>query len=128
MGKHRIGIDLGGTKTEVIIVDDKHEMLHRKRISTPGDIPYETILQSIQGLYDHAVGLIPEIEVLKDLPVEKDEKTGGIATDDSLHSTEVKGLFSCGNAHHVYDLVDYVSDSGEVAGAAASRYVKELVL
>ena len=60
MEKHRIGIDLGGTKTEVIILDDKHEMLHRKRISTPGNIRYETILQSIQGLYDHAVGLIPE--------------------------------------------------------------------
>lgn len=73
-----------------------------------------------------SVGLIPEIEVLKDLAVVKDEKTGGIVTDDSLHSAGVKGLFSCGNAHHVYDLVDYVSDSGEVAGAAASRYVKEL--
>lgn len=75
-----------------------------------------------------SVGLIPEIDILKDLPVEKDNKTGGILTDEEMQSTSVPGLFSCGNAHHVYDLVDYVSDSGEVAGATASRYVKELML
>lgn len=72
-----------------------------------------------------SVGLIPEIEILKDLPVEKNGNTGGIVTDETMQSPSVKGLFSCGNAHHVYDLVDYVSDSGELAGAAASRYVKE---
>ena len=32
------------------------------------------------------------------------------------------GVFSCGNALHVSDLVDYVSDTGDKAGAAAARY------
>ena len=33
--------------------------------------------------------------------------------------TSLDGVFSCGNALHVNDLVDYVSESGETAGAAA---------
>lgn len=37
--------------------------------------------------------------------------------------TLVPGVFVCGNALHVNDLVDYVSESGEAAGAAAARYV-----
>jgi hypothetical protein len=36
--------------------------------------------------------------------------------------TEVDGVFSCGNALHVNDLVDYVSESGELAGRAAAGY------
>jgi hypothetical protein len=36
--------------------------------------------------------------------------------------TSVDGVFSCGNALHVNDLVDYVSESGEIAGAAAAAY------
>ena len=70
-----------------------------------------------------SVGLIPEIEILKDITVEMDGKTGGIRTDEKMHSS-VSGLFSCGNAHHVYDLVDSVSDSGEIAGAAALEYIQ----
>ena len=73
-----------------------------------------------------SVGLIPEIEVLKDISVEIDAHTGGVKTDEYMHSS-VRGLFSCGNAHHVYDLVDSVSDSGEIAGAAASDYIQGVV-
>ena len=39
------------------------------------------------------------------------------------YMTLVPGVFVCGNALHVNDLVDYVSESGEAAGAAAARYV-----
>lgn len=34
----------------------------------------------------------------------------------------VDGIFCCGNALHVNDLVDYVSESGEAAGRAAADY------
>lgn len=40
--------------------------------------------------------------------------------------TSVPGVFSCGNAFHVNDLVDYVSESGELAGASAAGYAREL--
>lgn len=36
--------------------------------------------------------------------------------------TMLDGLFTCGNAQHVNDLVDYVSESGENAGRAAAAY------
>ena len=38
--------------------------------------------------------------------------------------TEVPGIFSCGNALHVNDLVDFVSASGEEAGKNAARYAQ----
>ncbi|WP_265694622.1 fructokinase [Providencia rustigianii] len=45
----RIGIDLGGTKIEVIALDDDGQILFRQRIATPrGD--YEATLEAIQGL------------------------------------------------------------------------------
>jgi len=37
--------------------------------------------------------------------------------------TEIPGVFCCGNALVVNDLVDYVSDSGETAGKNAAEYV-----
>ena len=36
--------------------------------------------------------------------------------------TDVGGVFTCGNATHVNDLVDYVSESGEIAGKNAALY------
>ncbi|WP_273803183.1 fructokinase [Providencia rettgeri] len=49
----RIGIDLGGTKIEVIALDDDGETLFRKRVSTPkGD--YIATLNAIAGLVNDA--------------------------------------------------------------------------
>ncbi|MEQ4675733.1 fructokinase [Providencia vermicola] len=49
----RIGIDLGGTKIEVIALDDDGETLFRKRVSTPkGDYP--ATLNAIVGLVNDA--------------------------------------------------------------------------
>ena len=48
---HRIGIDLGGTKIEGILLDDDFQVLDRKRISTPKE-NYTEILQSIKQLID----------------------------------------------------------------------------
>lgn len=71
-----------------------------------------------------SVGLIPENEIASSLGVELDRRTKGPKCDASL-MTGVEGVFSCGNALHVNDLVDYVSESGEVAGRSAARYVKK---
>lgn len=70
-----------------------------------------------------SVGLIPENELAERLSVEIDPKTKGPVCDQSL-MTSVPGVFSCGNALHVNDLVDYVSESGEIAGENAAKYVK----
>lgn len=69
-----------------------------------------------------SVGLIPENELAESLHVKIDPHTKGPQCDEHLMSS-VPGIFSCGNALHVNDLVDYVSESGETAGKAAAAYV-----
>lgn len=76
-----------------------------------------------------SVGLIPENELAENLNVRIDPKTKGPVCDDQFMTSE-PGIFICGNALHVNDLVDYVSESGELAGWAAANYdyeSKELV-
>ena len=68
-----------------------------------------------------SVGLIPENELAEGLGVVIDPKTKGPLCDAGL-MTSVPGVFSCGNALHVNDLVDYVSQSGETAGQNAALY------
>lgn len=45
----KIGVDLGGTKTEAILLDGNLAAVSRKRISTPSD-SYDEIVESIAGL------------------------------------------------------------------------------
>jgi len=47
---HKIGIDLGGTKTEGILLDEKHNIIERKRIKTPQENSYDSIVKSITFL------------------------------------------------------------------------------
>lgn len=70
-----------------------------------------------------SVGLIPENELAENLGVKIDQRTKGPVCNAQL-MTDVDGVFSCGNALHVNDLVDYVSESGEIAGENAAKYVK----
>ncbi|MBQ8083820.1 MAG: FAD-dependent oxidoreductase [Clostridia bacterium] len=70
-----------------------------------------------------SVGLIPENEIAEKLGVDLDWHTKGPLCDENL-MTSVPGIFSCGNALHVNDLVDYVSESGEIAGKGAASYAK----
>jgi len=51
----RIGIDLGGTKTEVIALSSRGEEIFRKRVPTPSD-DYDAIIASITSLVDDAQG------------------------------------------------------------------------
>lgn len=71
-----------------------------------------------------SVGLIPEYEIAEKLGVELDPATKGAYVDQKL-MTSVPGVFSCGNALHVNDLVDYVSQSGDIAGKFAAKYKPE---
>lgn len=68
-----------------------------------------------------SVGLIPENEIAESLGVSMDLHTKGPLCDQRL-MTDVDGVFSCGNALHVNDLVDYVSESGELAGKEAAGF------
>ena len=74
-------------------------------------IPCDTLILS--------VGLIPENEILDSLAPRMDARTKGPQVNQYMETT-VPGLFSCGNALHVNDLVDYVSESGSIAGEQAA--------
>lgn len=68
-----------------------------------------------------SVGLIPENELAESIGVPLDRRSKGPHCDAQL-MTDVPGVFSCGNALHVNDLVDFVSASGEEAGKNAAAY------
>ncbi len=70
-----------------------------------------------------SVGLIPENELSEGAGIKLDGWTGGPIVDEE-RETSVDGIFGCGNAVHVYDLVDDVTKSSELAGRSAARYVK----
>ena len=69
-----------------------------------------------------SVGLIPENELAERLAVPLDPRTKGPFCDQN-YQTLTDGVFACGNALHVNDLVDYVSErAARGAGAAAAEY------
>ena len=54
----KLGIDLGGTKTEGIILDARNKEIFRLRIPTEQEKGYSHILNSIKSLYEHMVAAI----------------------------------------------------------------------
>jgi len=55
---HRIGIDLGGTKIEGIVLDANGAEIFRKRIDTQRELGYEHILNRIKNLHDELAGQV----------------------------------------------------------------------
>lgn len=70
-----------------------------------------------------AVGLIPENELSRQLEVEMDLRTKGPIVDEHF-MTSMPGIFAAGNVVTVFDLVDYVSLTGEIAGRGAAKYLQ----
>ena len=66
----RIGIDLGGTKTEGIILNDNLEPIERKRILTPQN-DYNAILNSV-------------VDLVNDLKTKTNDSTIGICTPGAI--------------------------------------------
>ena len=66
----RIGIDLGGTKTEGIILNDNLEPIERKRIPTPQN-DYNAILNSV-------------VDLVNDLKAKTNDSTIGICTPGAI--------------------------------------------
>lgn len=59
MGTHRIGVDLGGTKTEAILADEKFNVLGRARVATPAH-DYSRIVDTIVSLVAKMASLLPD--------------------------------------------------------------------
>ena len=71
-----------------------------------------------------AVGLIPENELSKAIGIEMDPQTNGPVVNE-MFMTSCPGIFAAGNVVAVFDLVDYVSDTGEMAAEGAVQYIRE---
>lgn len=103
LGHGRVGA------VEAIQVDDDWQPI-------PGSeeiIPCDTLLLS--------VGLIPENELSRKAGVALDPVTGGPFVDEGMQ-TNVPGIFAAGNVVHVYDLVDWVTEAGFVAGRSSAKF------
>lgn len=77
-------------------------------------MPCDTVLLS--------VGLIPENEISRAAGIAIDHKTRGPIVGE-LRQTNKDGVFACGNVLHVHDLVDFVSQEGELAGFGVAQYL-----
>ncbi len=69
-----------------------------------------------------SVGLVPDISLFDSLDFKRDPVTKS-AIVNQFYETNLSGLFICGNALHVHDLVDYVSVESEKAGKSAQNYI-----
>ena len=70
-----------------------------------------------------SIGLYPFNAMLKNSGAKVNTETKGAWVDQNLETT-LDSVFSCGNVLHVHDLVDYVSDEGEIAGENAAKLIK----
>ena len=61
MSNYRIGIDLGGTKIESILLGPDKNEIYRKRVPTPAGNNYDQILNSVHGLIQGTVTRIPDM-------------------------------------------------------------------
>jgi len=68
-----------------------------------------------------SVGLVPENDFFKEAGVTLSEKTQGPIVDEWFQ-TDVPGIFGCGNAVHIEDLVDWVTMDGFRAGDGAVAF------
>jgi len=59
MKPYKIGVDLGGTKTEAILLDGQNRELYRKRQPTPKEKDYALILESILDLISDTAAQVP---------------------------------------------------------------------
>ena len=91
-------------------VDEKFNPL----VSEEEYIPCDTLLLS--------VGLLPENELSKKAGVKLSSVTNGAVVSNDL-STNIPGIFSCGNVLHVHDLADDVTLEAYRAGTAAANFI-----
>ena len=81
---------------------------------TEKEIPVDCLLLSI--------GLIPENTLLETLDLKWDPSTKGVQVNEQFMSSK-EGIFVCGNALHVHDLVDFVSQEGYICGKSCAQYI-----
>lgn len=104
---------IGKEKLEAIELSDVDEKF-RPIKGTEKIVPCDTLLLSI--------GLYPFNDLLKQAGAEFNPASKGSKVYQNLETT-LDGIFACGNVLHVHDLVDFVSEEGEIAGKNAAELI-----
>jgi len=102
----------GKERVEGVVISKVDDNL-RPVLGSEKSIECDTLLLS--------VGLIPENELSKKADIELSAATRGPVTTETME-TSAPGIFTCGNVSTVFDLVDYVAQTGAAAGTFAARY------
>jgi len=80
----KLGIDLGGTKIEIVALDERHEALFRRRVATPRD-DYAATLQAVKALVDEAEHMLgPGCSVGIGTPGTISRRSGMLMNSNSL--------------------------------------------
>lgn len=69
-------------------------------------------------------GLIPENEIIKEAGIRLDTRTKG-AYVNQYFETNVSGVFTCGNAVRIHDLVDYIIEEAQIVGDSVKAYLDD---
>lgn len=114
---HTVKKVIGKDRVEKIVitkVNDKMEYIEGSEI----EFECDTLILS--------VGLIPYNSLLENAGMKLNLKTKGIDVDNNYQGS-IEGIFSCGNALHVHDLVDFVTKEAIIAAQGAAKYIKNQI-
>lgn len=84
---------------------------------TEFNIEVDTVLLS--------VGLIPDNIITENAGIEMDPRTKGPKINQ-YYETSIPGIFACGNGLHIHDVVDFVSEEGDMVAKSVERYFNQL--
>ncbi len=112
--RHTLTAIHGKNRVERVSVAEVNDAL-QPLPGTSFDVPCDTVLVS--------VGLIPENELIEMAGAAIDPATHAPQAHE-LNHTSIPGLFVCGNAFKIYDLVDGVTRDSLLAGQQAAAYIR----
>lgn len=110
---HTVTYIHGKDRVEGVTISKVNESL-RPVVKSEFRLDCDTLLLSI--------GLIPENELAEGAGIKLDPGSNGMLVDENL-MTSVEGIFGCGNALHVHDLVDNLAVEAAEAGVNATAFV-----
>ena len=110
------------TQITEIIGKHKLEGVKVQEVDNSGNLIHGTERYIECDLLVLSVGLIPENELSIGAGVNISPITKGPFVDNNM-MTNLDGIFAAGNVVNVFDLVDHVSDTGEIAAKGAFKYI-----
>ena len=100
---------------------ERVEAVEIARVDKRGKAIKGTEQKIICDSFVYQCGLVPENEIIKEAGIRLDSRTRG-AYVNQYFETNVKGIFTCGNAVRIHDLVDFIIEEAQIVGDSVKRY------